>query len=82
VRGDYTLSVEVRILLYPDGRVKKASIAQSLYGRYQSDTIFRAAADSALRAVQLASPLKNLPADKYSSWKDMVVNFDPKEMLY
>jgi outer membrane biosynthesis protein TonB len=82
VRDDYTLRVEVRILVNRDGSVKQAGIASHQAGRYARDPIFRAAADSALRAVKLASPLSGLSPDKYSTWKDMVVNFDPKEMLY
>ena len=36
---------------------------------------------SALRAVMRSSPFKNLPADKYDSWSEVVVNFDPSELL-
>jgi outer membrane biosynthesis protein TonB len=82
VRGDYTLQVIVRVLLNADGTVKQAGITKEQAGRYTSDHVFRAAADSALRAVQLCSPLKNLPPDKYQTWKDLELNFDPKEMLY
>jgi colicin import membrane protein len=37
------------------------------------------AAQSALRAVRACAPLK-LPAALYGLWKDMVVNFDPRDM--
>lgn len=82
VKDDYTLRVEVRVIVSPDGTITQAGIANTQAARYRSDPIFRAAADSALRAVKLASPLKGLDASKYDTWKDMVVNFDPKEMLY
>ena len=36
---------------------------------------------SAVRAVHKCSPLKNLPPEKYGSWREMEINFDPKEML-
>jgi hypothetical protein len=36
---------------------------------------------SVLRAIMRSSPFKNLPADKYDSWGDMDVTFDPKDML-
>jgi hypothetical protein len=35
---------------------------------------------SARRAVLRSSPFKNLPADKYDSWSEVVVNFDPSEL--
>ena len=51
--------------------------------RYASgDTFYVAAADSAVRAVKACSPLKGLPKDKYSTWKEIELNFDPKEMIY
>lgn len=40
----------------------------------------RTAAESAVRAVQKCEPF-NLPADKYETWAEVVVNFDPSEML-
>mgnify|MGYP001027670724 CR=1 FL=1 len=40
----------------------------------------RAAAESARRAVARCSPY-NLPADKYDSWSEVVVNFDPSDMF-
>ncbi len=82
VKDDYTLQVEVRVLVNRDGSVKHAEVIPSQQGRYRSDPIFRAAADSALRAVELARPLKNLNPAKYETWKDMFINFDPKDMLY
>ncbi len=80
--NDYTLVVSVEVSLRADGSVIKATLTSDQRGRYGSDTVFRAAADSALRAVQMCSPLKNLPANKYSRWKEMRLNFDPKMQLY
>lgn len=77
----HTLAVRVSVQLQADGTVLNAAIAKDQLGRYNSDTFFRAAADSALRAVHKCSPLKNLPPDKYGSWRDMEINFDPQDML-
>jgi outer membrane biosynthesis protein TonB len=77
----HTLAVRVQVQLQADGTVLAAAIAKDQLGRYNSDTFFRAAADSALRAVHKCSPLKNLPPDKYGSWRDMELNFDPADML-
>ena len=51
-------------------------------GRMSSDRFYRAAAESALRAVQntRCSPLK-LPVDKYERWKEMTLRFDPSQMV-
>lgn len=81
-RGDYSLAVLVEVRLNPDGTVLEAGLSRSQVSRYQSDTFFRAAADAALRAVNQCSPLQGLPADKYSGWKFLELNFDPQELLY
>lgn len=74
------LSVEIRVLINPDMSVKSASIIDQ--GRYNRDSHFRAAAESARRALinPKCSPLK-LPPDKYDQWKSIIINFDPSEML-
>ncbi len=75
------LAVEIRMTMSPDKRLLNAEVVDQ--GRYNSDTFFRAAADSARRAVYdpNCNPLKQLPDGKYDQWKDMIINFDPKEML-
>ncbi len=81
VKDAHQLIVTLRIKVNQDGSVTDAKLVQD-ESRYNSDTIFRAAADSAIRAVWQCSPLKNLPQDKYGNWKDMELIFDPKEMLF
>lgn len=74
------LVVKVRITVSPERRVLSAMIVDTW--RYSQDSYFRAAADSAIRAVH--SPqceVLQLPPDKYDLWKDIVVTFDPTEML-
>lgn len=74
------LIVDVRIFMNPDRTVKAAQIVDR--NRYSRDAFFRAAAESALRAVRNpgCSPLK-LPPEKYDQWKSFVFRFDPKDML-
>jgi outer membrane biosynthesis protein TonB len=77
------LIVTLHIELNPDGSVIRVELAGN-QSRYNSDSFFRAAADSAIRAVNRCSPLKNLPADKYNvrdGWKEMILDFDPKDAL-
>ena len=76
-----SLAVRVKVELQADGTVLRAFYAPDQAGRYNSDSFFRAAADSAVRAAYKCSPLKNLPPDKYGSWRNMELNFDPSEML-
>ena len=40
-----------------------------------------AEAVSAVRAVRKSAPFTNLPPDKYDAWSEVVVNFDPSELM-
>lgn len=74
------LIVEIRLTVNPDRTVSSATIVNQ--GRYNQDAYFRAAADSAMRAVRspMCNPL-NLPPEKYHVWKEIVAVFDPRDML-
>jgi hypothetical protein len=63
-----------------DGTVEDAKIVD--LSRYAADNFFRAAADSAVRAVKnpRCSPLK-FPPQKYDQWKNFTLNFNPKDLL-
>jgi hypothetical protein len=79
-RDAQNLIVEVIIDVNPDRTVANADIVDK--GRYASDPFFRAAADSAVRAVRSpkCSPLE-LSVDKYEQWKRINFTFDPRDML-
>ncbi|MCC6597468.1 MAG: energy transducer TonB [Alphaproteobacteria bacterium] len=74
------LAVEVRVTMRRDMTVQDTSVLDK--ARYNRDSAFRAAADSAQRALRnpRCSPLR-LPPDKYNEWKTIIINFDPREML-
>lgn len=79
-RDAQTLIVELVIDVNPDRTVINTDIVDK--ARYNTDSFFRAAADSAVRAVRSprCSPLE-LPADKYEQWKRIDFTFDPRDML-
>lgn len=74
------LVIEVQVEVNQDRIATSAKVVDQI--RYQTDTFFRAAADSAVRAVKApdCTPLE-LPPEKYDSWKSMIVVFDPREMF-
>ena len=74
------LNVEIFMVINPDRTLREARVVNR--ARYNSDTFFRAAADSAMRAVRSpsCSPFA-LPPDKYDVWKSTTVNFNPREMF-
>ncbi len=73
------LVITVQFSLKPDGSLKRQPV---VLGRDRMDDgFFRTAAESALRAVQRCTPLKNLPTSKYGRWQDITLTFNPREML-
>ncbi len=74
------LRVEIFMVINQDRTLRDAKVVDQ--SRYNSDSFFRAAADSALRAVRnpSCSPFQ-LPADKYDVWKTVTVTFDPSQMF-
>lgn len=78
-RDAENLVVDVWVAVNPDGTVREARVLNQR--RMASDPFFRAAAESARRAVlnPKCSPLK-LPPEKYDEWKEMTIGFDPKDM--
>lgn len=79
-RDAENLVVEIWVAMLPDGRVSDARIVDR--DRAGRDPFFRAAAESALRAVlnPQCSPLR-LPPEKYEVWRTMTLAFNPKEMF-
>lgn len=79
-RDSQDLNVDVRVTVNQARVVTSAEIVDQ--GRYHSDTFFRAAADSVLRAINSpdCTPL-NLPPEKYDQWHEMTINFNPREMF-
>ena len=70
--------VQLRIVVGPDRRVRQ--IIYQDRARMERDPTFRAVAESAYRAVERSSPLQ-LPPDKYSLWRDLVLNFSPQDLI-
>ena len=71
------LLVRVRVQLDPTGR----PIAKKIINRAQlTDSFFLSAAESVLRAIERCQPYK-MPPEKYESWREMELNFDPSKML-
>ena len=73
------LIVPIHVRLQPDGTVISAEHAGDSL-RSNTDSFYRAAAESASRAVRACSPLK-VPPTKYEQWKELTLRFNPKEIV-
>lgn len=74
----------VRINLYiainQDGSIKEVKLDSATCPNI-SHNICSTLSNSAIRAVWQASPIKNLSPDRYGTWKEFILTFDPSKML-
>lgn len=79
-KGIEDIMVDIFMVINPDRTLRDARIVNTM--RYNTDTVFRAVADSAIRAVRSTqcSPF-DLPPDKYSMWNTITLTFNPKDMF-
>ena len=71
------LVVTVRIQFKQDGSLS----TEPRLMNSGSHPAFLTASESALRAVRTCAPYTFLPAAKYEAWKDVIVDFDPRDMF-
>jgi colicin import membrane protein len=71
------LIVTVRIQFNTDGSLS----AEPRLMNQVSHPAFTAASESALRAVRSCAPYSFLPVAKYEAWKDVIIDFDPRDMF-
>src|SRR3954470_18450625 len=71
------LVVTVRIQFNKDGSLA----ADPTLMNHGNHPAFQAAAESALRGVRRCAPYSFMPPLKYEAWKDVIVDFDPRDMF-
>ncbi|HEY5347945.1 MAG TPA: hypothetical protein VIJ72_07110 [Rhizomicrobium sp.] len=76
--GNHNFSIPLHIILKRDGTILRAEVVPS--PRFRDDKVYRFIAISARNAALLSSPLK-LPPGDYEPVMDMVLNFNPREVL-
>ena len=72
--------VRIKLNLKPDGTIEKMEMLDHVKMNTPGKEKFRTLADSVRRAVQLCNPLR-VPTTGYERWKNMILNFDAREML-
>ncbi len=77
---DENLLVRIKLQLKKDGTIMSSEILDHERMNRPGQKFYKILAESALRAVRLCQPLK-VPPTGYDKWKDLQLNFNPKEML-
>lgn len=79
-RNAEDITVSIKLVVNPNRTVQSARIADQF--RYNQDSFYRAAADTALRAIRHPNcETLDLPPDKYDLWKNLTFNFNPSAQL-
>ena len=74
------MSVQVRLKLNQDGTLRESRIVDRF--RMETNATYKAVAESALRAIRNPRCSRfNLPLQKFDVWKDMVLSFNPSDMV-
>lgn len=68
-----SFSIKINLLLSPQGEVVIADVVDE--NSYQSNTLFRSLADSAIRAIHRCSPFSHLPSEHYHIWREITLDF-------
>lgn len=80
VSGKYKSNITLNVQLNADATVKSIQLLKPDAKSYATDSIIKEAVDSAKKAIERCSPNKYLPPEKFDSWKDLEITFDPRSM--
>jgi hypothetical protein len=81
-RDAQNLRVTIRVFLNQDGSLTRPpEVVDEARMNRTGEENFRTAAESARRAVQRCAPYRMLPANKYDTWREVELTFDPSRML-
>ncbi|WP_249548377.1 cell envelope integrity protein TolA [Anaplasma phagocytophilum] len=78
IDDDNSAVVKIKLALDPSGKVTAATISDT--NLYDHDPLYRALADSALRAVHKCNPITELRGTDYSIWNEIVLTFNPQQI--
>lgn len=76
------MRVIVKITVNENGLVSDIKVKDKSMPVGIDRQVYNAFVDSVMRAITAASPLKNLPEEKYSTWSEMELTFDSSGMIY
>ena len=62
-----------------NGKVISSKVHKNTQIEIKQDNSLKPYLDSAVRALKKASPFEGLRKDRYSKWKELIINFKPIE---
>lgn len=76
------IKVVIKVNISKEGYVESDidKLINPEYYNDPNDTRYRNSIDNVRRALEICSPLRNLPLDKYEIWKEVILEFDEDEV--
>ena len=71
--------IKLIITLDANGKVIKLAVHKNTQEDIMNDNTLQPYLDSAVRAIKKSSPFEGLRKDRYSIWKEIIINFKPIE---
>ena len=81
-KDNTNMRVTVKIKVDEDGEVSEVKVKDKSIPIGVDRQVYNAFIDSVIRAIRAASPLNNLPEEKYNTWNEMELTFDSSGMIY
>ena len=81
-KDNKNMRVIVKIKVDENGEVNDVKIKDKSTPVGVDRQVYNAFVDSVMRAIKAASPLQNLPEEKYNTWNEMELTFDSSGMIY
>lgn len=74
-----SLGIIIKINISKDGFIESDLNSQIDLNRYNNPNQqeYKKLIDNVIKALDLCSPLRNLPTDKYDIWRELILQFDP-----
>ena len=79
IKTSKNLIIKVIVGLDINGNVINLQIHKNTLNEIAKDNKLQPYLDSAIRAIKKASPFEGLKKDRYSNWKELIINFKPIE---
>ncbi len=79
IKASDEISIKVVISLDIQGEVINLSVSKATLRALEQNTTLQPYLDSAIRAIKKSSPFEGLKKDRYNIWKEVIINFKPRE---
>lgn len=79
IKASDTISIKIIISLNIQGEVINLRVSDKTLKELKKNLALQPYLDSAVRAIKKSSPFEGLRKDRYNIWREVIINFKPRE---